>query len=102
MYNCNIIRVEDGDTCYKAIRITARQPTGKYLYVPQAGDEIRMIIKCADGTEVITEKYICDGASSTIKINTDLPEGEYLYTIKLIMITGEIHTIIKDAKLIIE
>ncbi len=99
----NELRVENGDTCYKLIDITSHQPSGKYLYIPQDGDQIIFSVHDTSGREVITQRYICSGnQNASISINTNLPEGEYSYTVKLVTTTGETHTIVKDAKLLIE
>lgn len=100
---CNEIRVEDGDTCYKLIDITSKQPSGVYRYIPAEGDRLILSVHSLNGEEIIVQKFTCNGrASPSIIIPTDLPEAEYRYTIKLITVTGETHTIVKNEKLIIE
>lgn len=99
----NTIKVENGDTCMKIIKILCRQPSGTYIYIPCQGDILELIITNLDNEELITSEFVCDGENyPVITFETNLFEGRYKYTLKLFTLSGEVHTLAKEEKLIIE
>lgn len=98
----NTIKVENGDTCMKIVKILCRQPSGTYIYIPCQGDVLELTITNQDNEELITTEFECDGENyPVITFETDLPEAEYKYTIKLFTLSGDVHTLAKG-KIIIE
>ena len=99
----NTIKVENGDTCMKIVKILCRQPSGTYIYIPCQGDRLVLSITNLHNEELISSEFICDGKNyPVITFETNMPEGEYKYTIKLFTMSGDVHTIVKEEKLIIE
>ena len=99
----NTIIVENGDTCMKIVRILCRQPSGTYIYIPCQGDRLVLSITNLDNEELIRSEFICDGENyPVITFETNLFEAKYKYTLKLFTLSGEVHTLAKEEKLIIE
>ena len=96
------IAIPRGSKAVIPIIIFNHQPEGMYYYKPSEGEKIIFILKMTDNTEVSRyEIAIKEDLEPCVELNTDIPEGFYIYDVHFITKNADDYIIAHDQDLVI-